>query len=99
MIRENKDYVKRVKERLVLKHPGVFTHLSERHILVVLNYFTKNMAMAVFKHRHASISNFLNIYPNSNQLFEYRISLIMKKPMYKLWSYFKELKEQYLAKK
>jgi len=99
MIRTNKDYAHRVKERLMKKNPEVFSGLSEIKIRVVLNYFTKNMAVTVFKHRHASVTNFLNIYPNPSQLFEYRVSFLKRVPMASLWKYFKLLQKNYKDKK
>ena len=94
MIRTNKEYAKRVKERLMEKDPELYSELSELKIRGILNFFTKNIAITVYKHRHASVTNFFNIYPNANQLFEYRMTLILKKSYGYLSNYFKILKEE-----
>ena len=94
MIRTNKDYAQRIKERLVQKDPDLYSSLSVTKIRVVLNYFTKNIVMAMLKHRHASVTNVLNIYPNPNQLFEYRMSLLKKQSMKSLRPYFSQLKKE-----
>lgn len=94
MIYTNKDYASRIKERLVARDPEIYSQLSVIKIRVVINYFTKNIVTSVYKHRHASVKNFFNIYPNPGQLFEYRMSLLKHKSMKSLWKYFKELKEE-----
>ena len=80
MIRTNRDYAKRIKERLVLKNPELYSEIPEIKIRGILNFFTKNITMVVYKHHHASVTNFFNISPNTNQLFEYRKRFTLNKP-------------------
>jgi hypothetical protein len=50
--------------------------------------------MVVYKHHHASVTNFFNISPNTNQLFEYRKCYTKRKSMKELYSYFVMEKER-----
>lgn len=68
MIKTNKDYAKRIKDRLVSRNE-VYKHLKLTSITKVLNYFTKNIETVVFINKHVSITDYLNIYPDSTQLF------------------------------
>ena len=98
MIRTNKDYAKRVKERLDAKYPGLYSDVPEAKIRGVIQFFTRNITRTVYMHHHASVLNFFNISPNTNQLFEYRMTLLKRKTVKELWPYLKSIKAEIKSK-
>ena len=94
MIRHNRDFTARIKVRLKEKDPELYKDITESQILTVLNFFTKNISYAVYRHKHVSIHKMFNIFPNADQIFEYRLSCIKQKSMAKLNKYLYEIREE-----
>jgi len=94
MIRTNKDYTKRIKERLVEKNPELYGDISEYLIKQVVDYFTMNMVTILFGHKAVSVLNYLNIYPSPKQLYEYRMSVLTRKSVMDLQDVFDTKKKE-----
>ena len=84
MERTNKDYSKRVKEKLIEKYPEVFKDIKESTIKKVIDFFTRNIEAIVFRKEHISITNFLNIYPHASDLYQDRYAYMKGKPLSQL---------------
>ena len=85
----------RIRAELIAKDPVFYKGLSEKKILKILNYFTRNLVKAISRHRHVSIYKFCNFYPDNNRLFEYRQSTKLKIPIEALRNHLRTLRKEW----
>jgi hypothetical protein len=98
MIVHNRDFTARIKVRLMEKDPELYKDITESQVLTEVNFFTRNISYAVFRHKHISVHKLFNIFPNANKIFEYRLSCIKQKSVAKLNKYFYEIREEWKNK-